>query len=150
MTHLTLNTGHSVEQPDSGPSGVVESMRSLLRGGSLGLVAPNLAQFRVEVFRDAGGAVFTVFRGSDPIVMCGVASERESADEIWMSLEQVYLTLSDSYPAEMAARHSPEQPSSLPWLAVMLFPTIALQPAGTMDWLGDFERCMAWALLDDL
>lgn len=36
-----------------------------------------------------------------------------------------------------------------PWCAVRLEPGIALYPE-TAHWLGDFERCLAWAWLERL
>ena len=35
----------------------------------------------------------------------------------------------------------------LPWLAVVLLPTLALDP-GAAIWLGDLERCVAWTLAE--
>jgi hypothetical protein len=42
---------------------------------------------------------------------------------------------------------APVKPASLPWCAVILTPNAARQ-IDQMDWLGDFERCLAWAWLD--
>lgn len=36
-----------------------------------------------------------------------------------------------------------ERPAE-PWCAVVIHPTIALHPE-TLAWLGDLERCIAWA-----
>ena len=42
----------------------------------------------------------------------------------------------------------PEKPISTPWLAVILL-GIHLEVEAA-QWLGDFERCMAWLLLEDV
>ncbi len=36
----------------------------------------------------------------------------------------------------------------VPWLAVVLTGASAVIPTNVMDWAGDFERCMAWAILE--
>ena len=40
-------------------------------------------------------------------------------------------------------------PASLPWLAVLLTPSIITLPKASILALGDFERCLAWALIHD-
>jgi hypothetical protein len=38
-------------------------------------------------------------------------------------------------------------PDRIPWLAVVLLPGIAVQRREDIAWLGDFERCLAFAIL---
>jgi len=60
----------------------------------------------------------------------------------------LYLSLSDQFAWLMAARHAPEQPVELPWLAEMLHPAFPIAAGGsTLGWLGDFERCLGWTIL---
>jgi hypothetical protein len=39
-------------------------------------------------------------------------------------------------------------PAAVPWLGVLLLPT-AVAAREAMDWLGDYERCLAWAILEE-
>jgi hypothetical protein len=73
MLHYTLNTNHSYVQEDY-KRGIGPSMAPLLVGGNLGLVAKQLSAFRVTVTRGKGGGLFTVWRGQEPLVTCGVGS----------------------------------------------------------------------------
>jgi len=42
----------------------------------------------------------------------------------------------------------PEKPASSPWLAGVLLGVH--HDLGAAQWLGDFERCMVWLLLEDV
>jgi hypothetical protein len=39
-------------------------------------------------------------------------------------------------------------PSELPWLGVVILPGLALSAQTDVSWLGDFERCLAFTILD--
>ena len=74
--------------------------------------------------------------GPTPLVTLGVAPTSLASAELWRQMvpgggeEQV-----------------PRPPApAVPWLAVKLYPTATLWPEA-MSWLGDFERCIAWAWL---
>jgi hypothetical protein len=73
----------------------------------------------------------------------------EGEAEAWPAIEKLYLDLSDSRPELVAPGKEAEKPSSLPWLAVVVLPFILNQSHDDVAWLGDFERCMAWAILED-
>ena len=139
MNHYTLNTGHSRQSPRSEVADhVIEICRPLLMPGEY--VMPNDPHYTLAVPRMCHGWAGTVRRGTDrPIVTFGCADTIEAAAEIWPELEALYLRLTDKRPFAGADFAAPSQPA-LPWCAAM---TILPDPA--MDWLGDFERCMAWA-----
>jgi len=139
MIHLTLNTGHAritkrAEIDDS----VIRKMKPLLVTG----VHP-LRKFHKE-FRDyrvmvtspkSTGMLATIYRGKVPILMMGVAGEESHAKEVWESLAETY---------EFALKeHAPMRPKSTPWLGAAI-----LRPDDAMDWLGDFERCLAWTWME--
>jgi hypothetical protein len=44
--------------------------------------------------------------------------------------------------------HSPEMPGELPWLGMVILPGLALSAQSDVSWLGDFERCLAFTILD--
>ena len=149
MIHFTLNTGHAVEQPNEGPFGIPQIMAPILRGGNLGTIAPSLAAFRVEVSRSSGAAIFTVWRGRDPLVACGLALTAKNSELVWTEVERLYLMASDTDPLAISATHAPTQPELTPWLGVVLLPALNFQTLKDVRWLGDFERCMAWAIMSD-
>lgn len=150
MTHLTLNTGDSHDVPalKASPE-VVRIMRPLINGGNLGIVAPICSAFRVEVTRTPGAAVFTVYRGREPIVMNMVAWEAAAAEGAWKPIEKQYLDLSDQWPQLMAAKAAPEMPESVPWLTTLILPGMMHLIREDVSWLADFEQCMACMLMTE-
>ena len=139
MVHLTLNTGHVSISPREAVS--PEAMATLApltaHGGQL--PAP-FAAFRVTVSHAPGGAVFTVWRGSEPLVTCGLARTPEAALEVWRPLTEML--------AAFAPEADPQRPDTLPWLGVVILPSLALTARDDIAWLGDFERCYAHAIMD--
>lgn len=149
MLHYTLNTNHIYVQEDY-KRGIGPLMAPLLDGGNLGLVAKQLSAFRVTVTRCKGGGLFTVWRGQEPLMTCGVALAAAAAAEVWPAVEKLYLDLSDRDPHKLDARHEAKEPASTPWLAVVILPSLAMLTQSDMSWLGDFERCMAWTIAWDV
>jgi hypothetical protein len=145
VTHYTLNTGHTVASPRSGFSReAIEALQPLAEHGG---AIPGCAPFRVTVDRDAGSAVFTVWRGAEPVVTCVLAWTAEGEAEAWPAIEKVYLDLSDRFPQLLAPAKEASKPEALPWLAVVLLPSLLNQSRDDVGWLGDFELCMAWTIL---
>jgi hypothetical protein len=68
-----------------------------------------------------------------------------SGSSYWKLVEDIYLSITDKAPIDWVL---PEKPISTPWLAVILL-GIHLEVEAA-QWLGDFERCMAWLLLEDV
>jgi hypothetical protein len=147
VVHYTLNTGHAVASPRSGVSQeAIQALQPLSdRGGPI----PGCAPFRVEVTRGAGSAVFTVWRGQEPVVTCGLAWTVAGEAEAWPAIEKLYLDLSDSRPELLAPAKEASKPASLPWLAVVLLQSLLTQSRNDVSWLGDFERCLAWTILSE-
>jgi hypothetical protein len=147
VIHCTVNTGHSVEQPRSaiGPE-AIEALQPLAEHGG---AIPGCAPFRVTVTQGPGSAVFTVWRAKEPVVTCGLAWTADGEAEAWPAIEKLYLDLSDSRPELVAPGKEAEKPTSRPWLAVVLLPFIVNQSRDDVSWLGDFERCMAWTILEE-
>ena len=146
MIHLTLNTGHSVDQDlDEIPEGITDILKPLLsRGGTI----PGFAAFRVEVAREAGRCAFTIFRGREPIATSMLAITDDAAPEAWEALEELYLDFGDKF-TYAGFNALPDRPACAPWLAVLLFPQIALQTPHNIGWMGDFDRCFAAEILRD-
>jgi len=148
MIHYTLNTGHTAMSPRSEVGeDVIDSLRRLSRCG--GNLPEPFAAFRLDVASEPGSSVFTIYRGTEPVVTCMVAWTPEGASGGWPHLEKIYLDLGDRNPNLVAPGKPPEMPKETPWLAVMIHPWIIYQSKYDISWLGDFERCLAWTLIDD-
>ncbi len=146
MTHYTLNTGSAVDSPRTAVDTlVVGALRGLVDEG--GPIPTNLP-FRVKVFHGPGSALFTVWRGAEPLVTCGLAWTGEGEREAWPAIEKLYFDLTDKSPNLLGPAKAAEKPASLPWLAAVLLPSLRNQRLEDLAWLGDFEPCMAWAILD--
>lgn len=129
LHHITLSTGDiATHRLDTIDAGAVALCRALLPAG--GVISP-LPAFRVEIH----GPVFTIFRGREPLVTCGVG--RCVDDPVWPSL------------ASLQSQFAPvlAQPVAGDWLAVVILPSLAATTQADIGWLGDFERCMAAAIL---
>lgn len=146
MIHYTLNTGDSrVSQRSEVADAAIAALRPLLdRGGQL----PHpFTAYRVKVSHAPGGAVFSMYRHTHPIVLCAVAWDPSTAERIWHDIERTYLQMGDR-PHEIAPAALAEMPATLPWCAVIILPTIMLEARTEVGWIGDFERCFAWALIE--
>lgn len=74
-----------------------------------------------------------------PIITMAVAIDPRCGRELWAELHKE--------PSSSLAT-SPAEPPKTPWLAARLDVGGALHRE-TMDWLGDFERCLAWAWIEN-
>lgn len=72
-----------------------------------------------------------------PLITVGVAKRSRHGATLWP------LMISDVMPR---AKLGIERPGE-PWAAVAIWPTIAFFPDAS-GWLGDLERCIAWAWLE--
>lgn len=147
MTHLTLNTGDAVDQPRSEVTdAAIDALRPLVRAG--GGQIPHCAPYAVQIAREPGASVFDIRRGADPIVICALCTREEESARLWSVIEGLYLRIADAAPQLIAAQAAPDMPSGVPWLAVVILPAIALTARDDIGWLGDFERCLAWTILE--
>ena len=165
LEHLTLNTGHTRPSPRSEVGhGIVDALRPLATNGQHEI--PQTGGCTVRVTRVPGAALFTVYAPArispdpHPLVTCGVAWTADAAPQLWTHVEKTYHVITEAGGGMMlpAGNASPDMPATLPWLAVILMPGIAYPlAAGSRSkpfdekltaWLGDFERCLAWTLIE--
>jgi hypothetical protein len=146
LWHVTLNTGHGRRSPRSEVSAAaIEAVgRNLDEALAAGTFVPLTGPPGYLLKADAVGASLTASVAADsehgpmPLVTFGVALRARNAGRLWRLLHDVkgYDFATD-----------PEVVAKPPWCAVRLYDTIGLDMAA-MAWLGDFERCAAWAWIE--
>jgi hypothetical protein len=153
LNHITLSTGHLARTPRSEVAPAVTHLLAAWLPNIINsqrshpLPLPELSHFSARAFVESGALVVSVYAplgpheqgkphtGADmPLVTLGVAQRSRQGGELWAKMTKAFATLPGL-----------EQPGA-PWCAVALHPSLALY-AGPTDWLGDFERCIAWAWL---
>jgi hypothetical protein len=151
IQHITLNTGHTLAQPRSAISPeAIAALSPIVRAGR-GQI-PGMAPWNVEITREAGAASFHIQRGKEMVVMCVLCWREEKSAEAWASAEKLYLDTAEIFakfgaPASVLAEAV--QPEETPWLAVIFLPQgFALSSQQDTSWLGDFERCLAWTIIE--
>jgi hypothetical protein len=152
FSHLTLQTGHVCEQTrfrvDGGAADYLLCRTSdgphTLLGGYVLLVSRHTSEH----------VTFSVHNGSSILVACHACLDAAACDDTWQRVlsmirkqppEPVLAALSCPGPYDWHFRTPPlRQPKGL-FLAVWLCPLCELDPEA-LSWLGDFERCIYWAL----
>lgn len=150
LNHITLSTGHTRCIQPGDVSGetlarVGPWLAALVDSGKpaplpVSLLSGYSAQ--AEVFE---GALIVTLSGppptdgpmagkAPPLVSIGVAQRSRHGSALWPLM---------TGPVMPKAKPGLQRPAE-PWCAVAIWPTLALYPSAA-DWLGDLERCIAWA-----
>lgn len=151
INHITLTTGHNRVSPrDEVRDETIKILHPWLERvlGSdvpVPLPAESLAHYGAKAVLEDTGLVLTVYapRGPHikgkphrgemvPIVTMGLAQRPDGAAVLWQQMLDVF-----------GAAQGAEMPPT-PWCAVALHPALN-QFIDAAEWLGDFERCVAWA-----
>lgn len=150
ISHVTLTTGHTRQSPreeveDDVLAVLVPWLNELVIGGAKRpLPVPPLSHFAANATMHNGAMVCTLWapagphqpgkpaRAELPMVTFAVAQSSQQGDDLWRLLLSQF-----GGPAKL------EKPAE-PWCAVVLHPIIAAY-RGDVEWMGDFERCVAWA-----
>ena len=151
INHLTFNTGHMArtQRADVAPEAtalLAPWLQEIANSGQAHpLPVPELAHISAQAFVQDGGLVVTVSAPvgphspgrphvgtTVPVVTFGVAQRSRQGAALWALLIRAF-----------QVKPGLQQPEA-PWLAVALHPSIGAY-VGPLDWLGDFERCAAWA-----
>ena len=147
LYHVSLNTRHVSNEPlQQMTPDIRASLNQLIHDGKGKLPHP-FSAFNVVITQVPGAAVFTLYRGKESAVTCGVAWREENAGTVWSTVEKLYLDLSDKLANFMPIGEPPEQPETLPWCATIMLPGMALCSLEDIGWMGDFERCLAAQLI---
>jgi len=139
LLHLTILTSHSRISPRSEVADhVISGLQVIVAqgGGAIG----NTGWGLLIVERSAHGAVFDLSHEGVEVARCFLAVTAASERDLWDQ--------ASAFPTLPNVRRT--KPASLPWLAVGLLPDgmvlLGSRPEIMLE-LGDFERCVAWALL---
>lgn len=153
INHLTLNTGHLARTSRGDVAASVTAhlapwLQGLVNTGKAApLPVPALSEYSAQALLQDGGLVVTIYapagpyqpgkpHGGDvmPLVTMGLAQRSRQAASLWEELC-----------APLPSRPAVDMPAT-PWLAVIMHPTLPAH-RGAAEWLGDLERCIAWAWL---
>lgn len=152
ITHITLSTGHKRESLRSEVAdSVLQALAPWLdvlvaKSGRVEFPFDGFRHFSASAVSFDGALVVTVFAPSGPLdvgllsgavdgvplVTFGVALNASHGSVLWDKL-LLYSELSVAL----------SMPAS-PWCGVVVHPSLSLFPDAAR-WLGDFERCVAWA-----
>jgi len=150
ITHLTLATGHTTRIERGDVAGetlarVAPWLAALVASGqSAPLPVAELAHYSATAFVASGALVITICGVAPttgrmagvppPLATMGVAKRSRHGAALWPLLGAAHM------PAIKPGLVRPGEP----WCAVAIWPTIT-RHLDALDWLGDLERCIAWA-----
>lgn len=141
IEHVTLSTGHVRRSPRSEVADEIVGMLvphiEAIKGGA------KVALFEDEPYQINGvisgqWAAITLWREDAPLLTVGVCWHSRSSRKVW---QRLHVNYEGPYLAT-----DPKNPPPIPWCAARIEKAGFL--LGLPEWAGDFERCMAWALIE--
>lgn len=159
MIHLTINTGHSNFSPrDEVDQKILAwcqdvALETVAANTGQAINLPRMPDYFLTAAAEGSGLIATAWKklpqemavaGTDkmPLVTWGVAVEKDSDSHIW----DILLNEAKQFES-ITGKVSAKKPDRTPWCSVLLLPTIGYDP-DSAHWLGDLERCLAWAWID--
>lgn len=141
MNHYTFNSGHSRVSPRSEVSdAAIDALTDFTKSGEHDF--PYFGGFRLVTDSTNLGVLATLYTVDKvPIVTIGVVRDEKQADELWPQLEALYHRITE-LPGHRAMDWKSSKRPNAPWCSVVIIAPIPL------SWVGDFERCFAWAWLE--
>lgn len=149
IRHITLTTGHARDSlPGEVSEDAIQALQPLIERVAAGDVAEpvSLSAFaEVGPYSVTGRAsrkclVLSVYHDGPPsalVCSIGVAAHSRCGASLWRNLHRW---------GRLPVATDPEDCPPEPWVAAALDEG-ALEHTDAMHWLGDFERCIAWAWL---
>lgn len=140
--HVTLNTGEVRRSPrgevdDETISALKPMVVKMLAGGKPGI--PNTDYF-INGAGDGNSLVVTIWADDEtPVVTIAVVLHSKRGAGLWRMMHDKHKGL--------ALKTLPDDYPPAPWLAARFDPGFYLYN-DTWDWLGDFERCLAWTFYE--
>ena len=131
LNHITITTGHNRVSPrhevDDYSLDVLKSWIDSVPTGTPVALPGDFDGARATITIDGGALMCTIWIGDTPAVTFGCVKDAKDGQKVWDNL----LTLSG---------HTQTQKPAEPYCAVVLRSVFAI-----VNWLGDIERCIAWA-----
>lgn len=141
LYHLTINTGHARESPRAEvPDWAIAKLMPVVKGGGGALGVPG---WHLDILhRLDGGAIWQIGPGGqfEPWVICATCWNPQYSDQAWANLMRLVTAMG------MPAGAAPN--TDMPWLAVMMLPSMQGLPMDDVFAMGDAERCIAWTLIE--
>lgn len=153
LNHITLSTGHARRSDRAEVSGETMArvgpwLAVLVESGQPApLPVSSLADYTGHATVVDGALVVTISGPAltdgpmagkaPPLVTLGVAKRSRHGAVLWPLM---------TGPVMPPAKPGIQRPGE-PWAAVAIWPTLAMHP-DALSWLGDLERCIAWAWLE--
>lgn len=150
IQHLTLRTGHISRIQRGDVAGETQGrvapwLAALVHSGaSAPLPVSDLSEYSAVAFVADGALVITICGVAPttgrmagvppPLVTLGVAKRSRHGTALWPLLHAAHMP-----PVKVGLARPAE-----PWCAIAIWPTIT-RHIDAMAWLGDLERCIAWA-----
>ena len=137
--HVTLNSGHARPSPRAEVADHVVSALQPLVAAEAETTLPILdTSYNLHIKRN-DGAYLAVVEDDEATSLITVAISRRNRNgaALWRSLHV--------WPGELATRA--DLPPDAPWLAARIEPD-GFADSELLTWVGDFERCLAWAWLE--
>jgi hypothetical protein len=142
LWHYSINTGHGRWSPKSEVAdNIISAMKSMVEPGMHNMPIPG---YQLEVEDTAAGLLCTMFAGDRPIMSMIVAADHAELDHLWPTMEAMYHKVTEIPVLRSMDYIAAKKPEVFP--TCIAWPILAT-PDEAM-WLGDFERCLAWAYLE--
>lgn len=143
LWHYTISTGHGCDSPRSEVGDdIIEIVSKWLAPGEHAL--PHPGQYSLVVPNVDEGWFGTVFGPQRrPLVSMLVASTPFELESIWPDFESLYYSITDLPGFRSCDFGLARKQERFPLCAAL---PILMRPDEM--WVGDFERCMAWAWLE--
>jgi hypothetical protein len=146
LHHYTLNTNHTRQSPRAEVADDIIKMLAPTTAPGRHKLPGSFADYECQTSIDPeGGALFTIYAPKRVVATFGVARSEWAAETLWPKIEKLYLKIGDLPGVRSADFAAPHRPERTPWCAVIVI-ACALEET---QWVGDFERCLAWAFLDN-
>lgn len=139
LWHLTLDTGHGRRSyRDEVDDGVVSLCQQWIAEGIAGDRVTIMPGYVLTCMTAGGALMATIAQESgEPLATVTVASSSLASAAAWRALQQ---------PAQGVLAATGDAPRT-PWCAARLYGGLLRDPGATA-WLGDVERCLAWAWIE--
>lgn len=150
MIHLTLNTDHARYSPrDEVDQNVLAwcqdvALEQVVVNNGCHIILPKLQNYSVNITTEKTALVATAWHAKKtPLATWWVSPDKES-DQLNWDLALKHAAIFEKYGL---SKITAKKPDKTPWCAVYLEIGLALKPDASA-WLGDLERCLAWAWID--